>query len=193
LDFDYHSLLSQANQQLPKPAIDKVITQCVTFCLERYKQWHLDKGEDPTLMDALLQTAITAPHELDLRLAAVKAFVALPEAEALASANKRIHNLLKKNPVKNTNIKQTLFIEQEEHTLFALIQPLKERVQAYTDKKQYQQALLEIAKLKPPVDAFFDQVLVMTEDPKVQQNRLALLHALAQLCNTVIPMRALAR
>ena len=119
------------------------------------------------------------------KLQAVESFKKLPEAAALAAANKRVQNLLKKADVQLGAVQENLLQEDAERALFAATQALHPTVQAALAKHDFQAALTALAAVKPQVDAFFDNVMVMADDAAVKQNRLNLLNELSQLMNAV--------
>jgi len=119
------------------------------------------------------------------KLQAVESFKKLPEAAALSAANKRVQNLLKKADAELGAVNENLLQEDAEHALFAATQALRPTVQAALAKHDFQAALTALAAVKPQVDAFFDNVMVMADDAAVKQNRLNLLNELSQLMNAV--------
>ena len=119
------------------------------------------------------------------KLQAVESFKKLPEAAALAAANKRVQNLLKKADAQLGAVQENLLQEDAERALFAATQALRPTVQAALAKHDFQAALTALAAVKPQVDAFFDNVMVMADDAAVKQNRLNLLNELSQLMNAV--------
>jgi glycyl-tRNA synthetase beta subunit len=119
------------------------------------------------------------------KLQAVKSFKKLPEAAALSAANKRVQNLLKKADAELGAVNENLLQEDAEHALFAATQALRPTVQAALAKHDFQAALTALSAVKPQVDAFFDNVMVMADDAAVKQNRLNLLNELSQLMNAV--------
>ena len=119
------------------------------------------------------------------KLQAVESFKKLPEAAALAAANKRVHNLLKKADAELGAVNENLLQEDAEHALFAATQALRPTVQVALAKHDFQAALTALSAVKPQVDAFFDNVMVMADDAAVKQNRLNLLNELSQLMNAV--------
>jgi glycyl-tRNA synthetase beta chain len=191
LDLDCKTLLEQANTQLPAPALPEVIAQSLAFCMERFKHHCLDQKEPAEIIEALLKTNVYSPYDLTLRLNAIKTFLMMPEAPALASANKRIDNILKKNPLEHPVVQETLLTEPQEKQLFATMKPIHDKIQALLTDKAYTEILQLLATLKTPVDDFFDNILVMADNPDLRQNRLALLHQLAQLCRSVMPLGSL--
>ncbi|MDO4656542.1 glycine--tRNA ligase subunit beta [Kingella sp. (in: b-proteobacteria)] len=119
------------------------------------------------------------------KLQAVESFKKLPEAAALAAANKRVQNLLKKADAELGAVQENLLQEYAERALFAATQALRPAVQAALAQHDFQAALTALAAVKPQVDAFFDNVMVMADDAAVKQNRLNLLNELSQLMNAV--------
>lgn len=124
-------------------------------------------------------------NDLAAKLQAVAAFEQLPEAAALAAANKRVQNLLKKADTELGAVDERLLQQDEEKALFAATQALTPKVEAAVAQHDFQAALSVLAAVKPQVDAFFDGVMVMAEDPAVKQNRLNLLNQLAEQMNAV--------
>ncbi|MCP1772251.1 glycyl-tRNA synthetase beta chain [Neisseria perflava] len=124
-------------------------------------------------------------NDLTAKLDAVAAFKQLPEAAALAAANKRVQNLLKKADADLGKVDESLLQQDEEKALYAAAQALQPKIAAAVANNDFQTALTELAAIKPQVDAFFDGVMVMAEDPAVKQNRLNLLNQLAQQMNAV--------
>ena len=125
------------------------------------------------------------------RLAAVRAFAALSEAEALAAANKRIRNILKKTEVLPSAVDVSLLHEDAEQGLYAAINQLVPVVEAHAAQGDYTGALTALASVRSEVDRFFDTVMVMADDPAIRNNRLNLLAVLASLMNRVADISAL--
>ena len=119
------------------------------------------------------------------KLQAVESFKKLPEAAALSAANKRVQNLLKKADAALGEVDESLLQQDEEKALYAAAQGLQPKIAAAVAEGNFQTALSELASVKPQVDAFFDGVMVMAEDPAVKQNRLNLLNRLAEQMNAV--------
>ena len=124
-------------------------------------------------------------NDLAARLEAVAAFKALPEAAALAAANKRVQNLLKKADAELGVVNEALLQQDEERALYAAAQSMQPKIEAALARQDFQAALSELAAVKPQVDAFFDGVMVMADDAAVKQNRLNLLNQLSQQMNAV--------
>ncbi len=164
------------------------------FMLERLRHLLREaKGEDVQAIEAVLALQ---PRRLDLvpaKLAAVKTFLALPEAATLAAANKRIVNILKKSPGAGAHAVQTqLFQAPAEKALFEQIEAIRPQVAAHLNAGAYAEGLCALAALRGAVDSFFDDVMVMDEDMAIRNNRLALLSALAGLMNQVADLSRLA-
>ena len=124
-------------------------------------------------------------YNLHGKLQAVAAFKQLPEAAALAAANKRVQNLLKKADAELGAVNESLLQQDEEKALYAAAQDLQPKIAAAVAEGNFRTALSELASVKPQVDAFFDGVMVIAEDPVVKQNRLNLLNRLAEQMNAV--------
>ncbi len=146
------------------------------YVLQRLKGYCQDHGLAADQVDAVQAVGKRVPSDIYRRIQAVRDFSRLPEAEALTAANKRIRNILKKsveNPSDTVN--QTLLVEPEEINLAARIFELGPQVKSLISKGDYAGTLKILAGLRSEVDAFFEQVMVMDENPKVRTNRLALL------------------
>lgn len=152
------------------------------FMLERARGYFTERGTRADVVDAVLAVRPRSPRDLALRLAAVESFLALPEAAALAAANKRIGNLLKKSAqADGGRVDPALLQEPAERQLGTELAAL-ERVLADTDiGADYGAWLARLAALRDPVNAFFDAVLVMADDPALRDNRLRLLAQLQRL------------
>ena len=124
-------------------------------------------------------------HDLTARLEAVSEFKALPEAAALAAANKRVHNLLKKTDGELGAVNPVLLQEDAEKALFAATEGLQAAIASAMNEQNFKAALSQLATLRAPVDAFFDSVMVMADDAALKQNRLNLLHQLNLQLNAV--------
>jgi glycyl-tRNA synthetase beta chain len=138
------------------------------------------------------------PTRIDLvlrQLEAVRAFSALPEAESLAAANKRVANILKQAQAKGesfADVAASYLREPAERTLYDALQDSAEKAHALFDRGDYTGYLKTFAVLKTPVDAFFDGVMVMVDDTQLRRNRLALLADLRAAMNRVADISRLA-
>ena len=153
------------------------------FILERMKYAYIEQKIPVEIFEAVAATQTPNPLDFDKRIRAVQAFQQLPEAEALAAANKRVSNILKKQNKldipKKVNSKYFEVAAEEE--LATLISQQNEKVSDFYEQQNYTQALTTLACLKEPIDHFFDEVMVMDKDEKKRNNRLALLATLRAL------------
>ncbi len=132
-------------------------------------------------------------HEVGKRLRAVREFAQLPEAASLAAANKRVGNILKKaEGMVDESADPARFVEEAEKALFAALDEIAPQADAAFATGNYTGSLQALAALKAPVDAFFDSVMVNTDDPILKANRLALLNQLHQTMNRVADISRLA-
>lgn len=163
-----------------------------TFFFERLEVMLRDAGYTAAEVDAVLSRR---PARIDLvrkQLDAVHAFAALPESAALAAANKRVGNILKKAEGAVGGVDEAVFTEPAERQLHAILKQVQPRSEALFDRGEYTASLRELAVLKEPVDAFFEQVMVNVDDERVRRNRLALLAALHGAMNRVADLSRLA-
>jgi len=185
LGLDLIKLLQQAADNfkaaLPKLDAAGIATQCYDFVMERARAYYLESGIRPDVFDAVLAQQPGQPYDFDQRIRAVTAFRALPEAESLSAANKRIANILKNLGKVNPRIDESLLQAAAEKNLYQTLQKLTVTVKPLFARHDYQKALFELAQLRETVDRFFDDVMVMVDDEAIKQNRLALLENLRQL------------
>ncbi|MBE0400391.1 glycine--tRNA ligase subunit beta [Halomonas sp. FME1] len=183
LNLDLRELLNVAAEQYKSlPKADGLVEDVLTYMLDRFRAWGQDEGITAEMYLAVRARPVTNPLDFARRLRAVKAFAQRDEAAALASANKRVSNILAKQA--NTDITQvdsTLLAEDAEKKLFQAVTANQALVAPLFALGDYQKALDILATLREPVDAFFDQVMVMADDPAIQRNRLALLASLQGL------------
>ncbi|HZZ94002.1 MAG TPA: glycine--tRNA ligase subunit beta [Usitatibacter sp.] len=161
------------------------------FMLDRLRSLLRDRGYDANEIESVLADNPTSIHRVWTRIEAVRAFRALPEAESLASANKRIRNILRKSG-SGERVTPELLAQDEERRLHSSLQSLAPRVEQHLERQDFAAALKDLAGLRADVDAFFDKVLVNAEDEKVRANRLALLTQLGILMNRVADISKLA-
>ena len=152
------------------------------FMLERLRAYYLDRDVPADVFDAVSALRPSRPLDFDKRIKAVGTFRALPEAESLAAANKRVGNILKKSELSSDAvINAGLFEVTEEETLYNQLEALKKKTDPLFDAGNYEEALRNLSGLREPVDNFFDNVMVMADDEKVKNNRLALLSQMSSL------------
>jgi glycyl-tRNA synthetase beta chain len=163
------------------------------FLRERLVGYLREQGHSAQEIDAVLELRPERWADLPARLAALRQFAALPEAPALAAANKRVGNILKKSdgpaPVA---VQAALFGDPAETALHAALQGVSRRADAAFDAGDLAASLQALAALKAPVDEFFDKVMVNAEDPALRANRLALLGQLHAAMNRVADLSKLA-
>ncbi len=163
------------------------------FFPERLAVLLRDQGSTAQEVDAVLGLAPARMDDVPMRLAAVRAFAGMPESAALAAANKRIGNILKKSDAGATGaVDPQRFVEPAERALHAALSTIGPRADALFEQRDYTASLRELAALKGPVDAFFDGVMVNADVPALRANRLALLAALHRVMNRVADLSRLA-
>lgn len=152
------------------------------FMLDRFRAWYLDEGISAEEFQSVFELKPTSPLDFHNRIQAVHHFNSLPEAAALAAANKRVSNILSKEGSKSgTKVDEALLADDAESALFNLLGNIEAEVEPLFNAGKYTEGLQALSVMKEPVDSFFDQVLVMADDDKVRQNRLALLSRLQAL------------
>jgi len=151
-----------------------------------------EQGYSAQEVDAVLALRPQRLGEVPKRLLAVRAFAALPESPALASANKRIGNILKKTDAVDAQVSTLLLQEAAEKELFAAMQTVLPQANALFDAGDYTASLQTLAALGAPVDAFFDGVMVNAEQLDLRLNRLGLLQSLHMAMNRVADLSKLA-
>jgi glycyl-tRNA synthetase beta chain len=163
------------------------------FLRERLVGYLRELGHSAQEIDAVLELRPERWAELPARLAALRQFAALPEAPALAAANKRVGNILRKSEAgAQVAVKASLFGDAAESGLYAALQGVAKRANAAFDAGDLAGSLQALAALKAPVDDFFDKVMVNAEDPALRANRLALLGELHAAMNRVADLSKLA-
>jgi glycyl-tRNA synthetase beta chain len=159
---------------------------CAEFFRERLRHMLRDAGHDHRAVDAVLALNPARIDQVPARLSAVKAFAALPEAGALAAANKRVGNILKKvDGTVSARFDISLLKDPAEQALASTLDIVKKDADAAFERSDYTASLQALAKLKESVDAFFTDVMVNVEDPALRANRLGLLAALHDAMNRV--------
>jgi glycyl-tRNA synthetase beta chain len=150
------------------------------FVIDRLRGYYADQGIGAAAFEAVAETQPATLPDFDRRLRAIAAFAEMPEAPALAAANKRIRNILRKNesPVP-AKVDPGLLSEAAEHELAQALDAALADTDPLLAQRDYLGVLRRLAALRVPVDAFFEGVMVMDERMDVRGNRLALLRALA--------------
>ncbi len=188
LPLDLKLLIEQAlsvfePNQITNPAAG---TQLLGFFQDRLAGYLRDRSFSGAEIAAVLEASPTLLADVPQRLEAVRSFSALPAAAALAAANKRIGNILKKTTLStDLKIDSQLLTEPAELQLAEVIQLLTPQVQSQLARKDFRAALASLAQARDAVDAFFTDVMVMAPDARIRDNRLALISHLHQLMNQV--------
>ena len=183
LDLDLRALIERAIAQQPVQS-GATADDVYDYVMERLRAYYAEREAAITteMFDAVLAVKPPSPLDFDSRLRALRAFLALPEAASLTAANKRIANILRKadSPVPS-EVNVEALKEPAEVRLYDAMRSQKDAIGAATAQHEYSAAFGHLAQLRPVVDSFFDQVLVMVEDPAMRGNRLALLAQLRAL------------
>ncbi len=196
LKLDLMELLHKAQQayaiHLPNTA---VISQVFDFTMIRLKSTLMESDPAITVeqFESVMALQISCPRDFLLRLDAVIEFQKLPEASALSAANKRVANILKKQATgfEATKLDESLFEHNEERELAKALNVQTILVAQLVQQRKYTDALSQLSVLKTPIDAFFDKVMVMVEDPAKRNNRLTLLTSLHCLLTQVADISVL--
>ncbi|MEA2093308.1 MAG: glycine--tRNA ligase subunit beta [Pseudomonadota bacterium] len=183
LDLDLRALIDTTAASFPKALhAGQIGAELFAFMMERLRAWYLDNDYDSDVFAAVLARQPVSPLDFDQRMRAVKAFRNLPESARLAAANKRIRNILRKAETAIPETYDTRLLQEDaEQALAAAISALDAAVTPLFEQREYTTALRKLAALQTPVDRFFDDVMVMTDDSALRDNRLALLNALSDL------------
>jgi glycyl-tRNA synthetase beta chain len=193
LALQFHELTRQALAAFPASRLQDKSVELDEFLIERLKGYLRETGFSGAEVDAAIYARqLGLWSSIPQRLAAVRAFAALPEAPALAAANKRIGNILKKSEGEGAVVQDRLLQEQAEKDLSAAMQATVPAANAQFEAGDYTASLQTLAALRGPVDAFFDGVMVNADDPALKANRLGLLKQLHDSMNRVADLSRLA-
>ncbi|MGO4391898.1 glycine--tRNA ligase subunit beta [Variovorax sp. M-6] len=197
LPLELRAVLGSAFAAFGAPKAGEVALADPTDALEAFIYDRLagslrEQGASAQEVDAVLAPRPQRLGEVPQLLAAVRAFAALPEAPALAAANKRIGNILKKSPEADAHVSELLLQEPAEKALHAAMRQVVPVADAQFDKGDYTASLQTLAALREPVDAFFDGVMVNAEQADLRLNRLGLLMLLHAAMNRVAQLERLA-
>lgn len=182
-ELDLRDLVAQAATQFSDlPKASTVVDDVLNYMLERFKAWYEEANIAPEVFQAVQAKKLSTPLDINNRVYAVNEFYALPEAKALAAANKRVSNILAKNEGDiASSVNPALFTNDAEKTLAEQVSQMKSAVEPFIAERNYTQALTTLASLRPTVDTFFKDVMVMADDMEERKNRLALLQQLREL------------
>jgi len=163
-----------------------VLLELRQFILERLRNYLREEGYETSLVNAALDAPLTTLPDLVTRLNALGEFMQLDVASSLAAANKRIGNILRKSGQSlGGPIKQDLLVIEEERILFEEVKRISSDLDVLYENSDYNAALTLLAGLSASIEAFFDKVMVMDDDPEVRRNRLGLLAELKALFDRI--------
>jgi glycyl-tRNA synthetase beta chain len=183
---DMDAVAAGAGKTLPPIDLEALRDEVYDYVIERLRAWYVEGGArievTPEMFDAVLATRPASPLDFDARLRALVQFLALPDAASLASANKRIANILRKagEPVGDAVDPERL-LDPAEQVLAEQVDAIARAVEPRFASRDYTPGLQQLAALRKAVDDFFDSVMVMTEDAALRSNRLALLNRMRGL------------
>lgn len=186
-NLNLHSLLESSIAALPEavqPHADRntetLNADVFDFILDRLRGYYADKGVPGAHFNAVAELKPISLYDFDTRIDAIGQFAQLPEAEALAAANKRINNILKKADIEiPSSVDRTLLTDPAEAALAEAVEAAIGDTDEALHHHDYVRVLGRLAQLRPQVDAFFDGVMVNADDPAIRANRLALLKRLS--------------
>jgi glycyl-tRNA synthetase beta chain len=192
LPLELGALVTEALGLFPQ-AQPNTAEQLTDFIYERLAGLLREQGYSAQEVEAVLALRPQRLGDVAKRLAAVRAFAALPEAPALAAANKRIGNILKKAEKADAHVNERLLKEDAEKALYSATQQIAPQARSQFESGDYTGSLQTLAALRGPVDAFFDGVMVNAEEADLRLNRLGLLATLHQAMNRVADLSRLAQ
>jgi glycyl-tRNA synthetase beta chain len=179
LDLDLTELVAASTTLYGDKLTSDVSTSVVDFMLGRFNAWYQDQNVATDIVKAVMARRPTRPSDFNKRIEAVTGFRALEASKTLAAANKRVGNILAKtDDVIADDINAALLVEEAEINLAKVVEQLTIDLAPVFAISDYNTALTQLAQLKDPVDAFFDNVMVMCDDNATKLNRLALLNIL---------------
>lgn len=185
LDLDLNDAIRSSlalYQQQGLEIADGTGTQIFNFLLDRFRAWYQAEGVSSEVFQAVYLLQPGSPMDFAMRIEAVKRFVNLPESEALAAANKRVSNILQKtDSVEHAGVDTSLFEESAESALWQRICDVRDQTSPLFENRNYTAAMESLAVLRPEVDSFFDNVMVMADNDQVRNNRLSMLSELRSL------------
>lgn len=192
-DLDVTTLIDNAVVALPpevQPHADRntetLRLDLYDFILDRLKGYYADKGVTVQQFNAVAALQPKSLYDLDRRIDAIGTFAALPEAAALAAADKRIRNILRKADIEIPDtVDPALLREPAEAALAEAVEAVHAETAHALAQRDYVSVLTHLARLRPQVDAFFDGVMVNADDPALRANRLALLERLSERLGSV--------
>jgi len=194
LDLNKAILIAASQFGLKGETLETIRLQVLTYILDRFKSWYKEEGLKAEIFLSVASLNLSNPLDIDARVKAISAFSKLPEAQDLAAANKRVSNLLSKQlkDRQPSEIDLALLEDGSEKGLASAIEALSVVSKPLIENRDYDAVLKNLATLRDPVDAFFNDVMVMSDDRAVRENRLSLLHSLRRLCINVADIAQMA-
>ena len=180
LELDLAALLQASydlHEDLPSP-LAKVQPQLLNFIFDRLRAYYEDQKVSVDIYLAVMENKSNSPLDFDRRVQAVSEFLKLDAAPALIASNKRVGNILSKNGNGDSSFDAALLLEAAEITLADSLEKIKQSNLAVITHSNYHDALQALAQLAGPLDQFFSDIMVMTDDDALKNNRLALLSEL---------------
>jgi glycyl-tRNA synthetase beta chain len=195
LDLDLRECLELATSQYPENIIRTGTSELVLeYMIERFRAWYDEANIPAEIFKAVSSRKLSRPLDIHRRVQAVHAFSLLPQAQALAAANKRVSNILGKLDSAHSfaDVNADLLVAPQEKVLALRLEELAETCRTYLARDEYTEVLACLADLREPIDAFFDDVMVNVEDAALRDNRLNLLKRLRDLFLEVADISLLA-
>ena len=192
IDVDLAELVAAAARAYAGRLDDIDEEAIVGYVVERLRGLLLERGASADALDAVLAKGITHPLDIVLRLEAIEAFRTDEAAPVLAAASKRARNILRKSGAEAADaVDADVLVEEAERALHERLEALRPEIESRLERRDYAEAMRLTATLREPLDAFFDAVMVMDEDPRLRANRLALLGELERLCGATAELSRL--
>jgi len=188
LPLDLRALLSDAAAAFPADvSAAAAVQETYAYVMERLPGYYADLDIDADAIESVMAVDASVPSDFDRRVRAVAAFAQHEAAGALAAANKRIANILRKSDAQagDTSVRENLLQDDAELRLATTVAMARERVAPMLEAGDYAQALSALAELRPVVDRFFDEVMVNVDDPALRANRVALLQGVLSLFSSI--------
>lgn len=192
LSLNIKELFAEAISGLPFQAPEDTLENLISYLNERYYARYEAQGIPVTTVRAVINQSVNEPLDFQNRLAAIVEFSGIPESSELASAYKRVSNILAKAGSFDASYTNELLVEAAEKALAKAIQALTPALDQAIKTQDYSAYLTHLASLREPIDVFFNEVMVNAEDVKLRQNRLGLLATMASLFGAVADLKELA-
>ena len=185
LDIDLRSAIevSAIQFELEGEALKNICKQVLAYILDRFKSWYKEEGYAAEIYLSVAPLNLGNPLDIDARVNAVASFSLLPEASDLATANKRVSNIISKQLGKRepVTLDSNLLVEPAEKALAESITRMSLLSEPLLASRDYTNVLKNLATLRDPIDSFFNDVMVMADDQALRNNRLSLLSKLRTL------------